>query len=256
LIIGTTFAILIVLSVVMVFVLRSRRAFRDKKWQDLSLSRRIWNRLVDISKSGLISILISFVQILAVLTQWDAYLIRSLTQLMNGNVESVGLACFFPGILSRPFASLAVQLTLPLMLACLFALSVVLAALFCRWLDRRERADQVHFESGDISEDETLLLYKVGGMQKKTVEYPAMALISSNTLSIFQFFYFGTSLAATEFFFSSTQAQTGVKYVQALPWMLYSDAKSLRGLSIPWLIFVVVGYLSIGVLGLCMDDPS
>jgi hypothetical protein len=48
-------------------------------------------------------------------------------------------------------------------------------------------------------------------------------------------------LAAVEYFFSSVQTGTGMKYDQSHPWMLYDDARSLRHLSIPWLVIVAIG---------------
>jgi hypothetical protein len=79
------------------------------------------------------------------------------------------------------------------------------------------------------------------GVDNKSVTYPAMALFTSISIAILQFFYFGTSLAATEYFFSSVQRGTGLKFVQAHPWMLYGDAAPMRHLSIPWLLILVFG---------------
>jgi hypothetical protein len=60
-------------------------------------------------------------------------------------------------------------------------------------------------------------------------------------LTVLQFFFFGTSLTATEYFFPDIQAHTGIKYVQAHPWMLYADASTLRAISVPWLVLIVTG---------------
>jgi hypothetical protein len=48
-------------------------------------------------------------------------------------------------------------------------------------------------------------------------------------------------IGCKEYFFASVQVHSGLKYVQAHPWMLYDDARSLRGLSIPWLVMIVIG---------------
>jgi hypothetical protein len=71
--------------------------------------------------------------------------------------------------------------------------------------------------------------------------YPVSAFLSSTAISVAQFFYFGTALTATEFFFSELQAVSGRKYVQSHPWMTYDSAAPLRNASIPFLILFVVG---------------
>jgi hypothetical protein len=60
--------------------------------------------------------------------------------------------------------------------------------------------------------------------------------MSTSTISILQFFYFGSVLAATEYFFASEQADTGLKFIQAEPWMIWSEAHRLRLVSIPVLV--------------------
>jgi hypothetical protein len=239
-------AIFTILTIIMTIVLRSRRQVRNKRWEDLPVSKRIWYRLVDTSKSGLISVLVLFIQILVALTHWDVFLIRTLAPMMNGNIESVGLVCLFPSLLTNPLISLALQLTLPLMVSALAAVSVGCGHLLSLWIDNRCSQPSSNFDSDFSDMDDSSSTY---GLLESThnrtgsrpADYPALALVLSNTISILQFFYFGTSLAAIEYFFSSVQSHTGLKYVQAHPWMLYDDAKSLRGFSIPWLVLVVIG---------------
>jgi Leucine-rich repeat (LRR) protein len=237
---------LVVLSALMLVVLRSRRKARERKWESLPILLRIWHRLIEASKFGFISILILFIQILAVLTHWDGLILRSLAQLLNGKYEQVGITCLFPTILSHQFASLLLQLLTPILVASFLACSVGLAEIAYRLMEsfRLRKLAKLDSELTDPDIDSHtigLINTDVMGAEKRYVDYPARALIASNTLAIFQFFYFGTSLAATEYFFADIQAHTGLKYVQAHPWMLYSDATSLRRLSIPWLIFIVIG---------------
>jgi Leucine-rich repeat (LRR) protein len=246
--VGIVVGVFIILTIVMTIVLRGRRQVRYKRWEDLPVLKRIWYRLVDSSKSGLISILVLFIQILVALTHWDAFLLRTLAQMMNGSVESIGLVCLFPSLLTHPMASLALQLTLPLMVSALATLSVGCGHLLSLWIDHRSSSSSSNFDSDfsdmDDSSSTSGLLEQHGDSvgSRSSIDYPALALVSSTTISILQFFYFGTSLAAVEYFFSSVQSHSGLKYVQAHPWMLYDEARSLRGLSIPWLLIVVIGF--------------
>jgi hypothetical protein len=227
----------------MYIFLRSRRQVRDKSWEELSVWRRIGYRLLNTSKSGFISILILFTQLLAAFTHFDSYIVRSFAQLSNGKLEGLGIDCLFPTLFTRPIVALALQLVLPFVLALTIAASVGLAELLYRWTERKheDHLDLVS-DSDDSSMSIGLLLSAQAPPVNRVVEYSAVALVCSNTITILQFFYFGMSLTATEYFFASTQEHTGLKFIQAHPWMLYSEAGALRGLSIPWLVFVVVGF--------------
>jgi hypothetical protein len=76
---------------------------------------------------------------------------------------------------------------------------------------------------------------------EQELRYPISAFLSSTAIMIVQFFYFGSALTATEYFFHNIQPNTNLKYVQAHPWMVYSDAASLRLVSTPFLIIFVFG---------------
>jgi hypothetical protein len=222
----------------MYLVLRSRRQVKDLNWENLPLWRRVLNRIVDASSFGLISLLIIFVQLLSELTHWDDYAFQAFAKLLNGNAESIGLVCLFPTLLSRPFVLLAFRLVLPLTVVLLFGVSIGLAEVVHRLVASiSKRKSSSGLSDSLISDDESL----APAVEKNSVPYSALALITSSTISILQFFYFGTSLAATEYFFSSTQNGTGLNYVQAQPWMLYSDGAPMRHLSIPWLLIIVFG---------------
>jgi Leucine-rich repeat (LRR) protein len=233
----------VALSLLMLIILRSRRQARDKSWQSLSMFRRFWYRLVDTSKFGFISILILFLQILVALTHWDAIILRAFSELMNGKGEQIGIVCLFPSILSNSAASLIVQLLIPFIISAILACSVGLAELMYRWvafwkirkLRRLESDPDVLSPSLGLIDGENVSLTRL------SVDYPTTALLASNTLMVFQFFYFSVSLTATEYFFPEIQAHSGIKYVQAHPWMLYAEASVLRGISIPFLIVVVLG---------------
>lgn len=101
------------LSGLFFLVLRSRRARVIKEWNQFSLFRRLFYRGLYLVSLGNVSILISFVQILIEITHWDVYTI-GLLALLNGKTESMGLTCFLPSLLSRPFIALLARLLTPL----------------------------------------------------------------------------------------------------------------------------------------------
>ena len=81
--------------------------------------------------------------------------------------------------------------------------------------------------------------------EKVTVDYPATALITSLSITVIKFFYFGTALAAHQYLFSVKQVHSGIQYAQNDPWMRYDQALKLIFASIPSiLIFDLVIPLS------------
>ena len=73
------------------------------------------------------------------------------------------------------------------------------------------------------------------------IHYPALALFTSVSISVIKFFYFSTALAAHQYLFSETQADTHIKYTLDKPWMSYSEARGLIIMSIPAMIIFDFG---------------
>ena len=130
----------------------------------------------------------------------------------------------FP-FLSDPMWALVTQLSLPIVAIALVASCIGISGLIVSIIDARKPK---HSSSGDF---DTPLLR--GGDYEVPAHYPTLALISSTSISILRFLYFGTALASHEYLFSSKQTLTGHVYIQSQPWMLRSDSWSLIGVSIP-----------------------
>lgn len=188
---------------------------------------------------GAVSIVITFIQLLLQLTNWDLYALRSALDSMNGSID---LRCIFP-LFAEPLPSLIWRLSIPFIGVAFVASSVGIAALastLLAWLSAGHEGDE---------HDETAILIN-SGTKETTIEYPATALLSSVSLSVVKFFYFGTAISAHEYIFASHQAFTAIKYVQNHPWIPYSAATQLIGASIPAiLIFDLI--LPIAFLFLC-----
>jgi hypothetical protein len=245
----------LLLSVPMYWVLESRRELKESKWEDLSIFKRALNRCTFALDLGFIPIVVTFLQLMAELTKWDKFVIRSYAKLLNGQTEAVGLPCLFP-FASAPLAKLLIQLFIPLAAILAVSTSIGLAEIATR-LKRRcaKRAtpfeEDGHSESNDPqsendggydSSSQTLDIIRPTGQSKTTyVEYPMGALLSSVLISVTQFFYFGTALTSLEYFFYESQAGTREHYVLSVPWMLYSSASSLRYVSISWALGFVLG---------------
>ena len=82
------------------------------------------------------------------------------------------------------------------------------------------------------------------------VKYPALALLTSLSITVIKFFYFGTALASHQYLFSSAQPGSGIYYSQHSPWMKYSEAWNLILTSIPSIIIFDIG-LPVAFLVLC-----
>lgn len=224
--------VIIVVSIIMAISLRSKRTKRTKAWSELKLSTRIFYRLLHLTSLGNVSILIAFLQLLITLTHWDSYILGGILSSLNGQPEGLGLLCLFP-ILSLPMASLLLKLLIPIVCIIIVGISVLVAALVSRILDRSNSPRAIASHNDSDLDSASLLGSPI---IKNRVEYPATALFTSVALSVLKFFYLGTALAAHEYLFSSTQAGSGTKYVQNHPWMKYEAAIPLIGVSIPWLV--------------------
>jgi Leucine-rich repeat (LRR) protein len=248
---------ILILSFIMFLILKSKRTQKDQRWKDLSLVKRIVYRMLHMTRLGNITITVTFLQIIVELTHWDAYALSQWARVINGDAKGIGLRCIFP-FLSDPMADLLLRLFLPFMFVLVVALSIGLAEIghliqkrlkFRKF--KKNAEDDVHIQS-EHSEDDLIesfrhsnesfeLLMKDEKNEKDFVDYPWTALLSSVSISIIRFFYFGTALAAHEYLFSSTQPVTNEKYVQSQPWMKFDDAARLRGVSIPFMILYDVG---------------
>lgn len=225
---GLPILAIIVLTIVFYLILRSKRdAVKEKDWSKLSLFKRIFYRIIYFSSLGTLSIVISFIQILLELTSWNWHILQFLN-LMNGG--SIGLQCVFP-FLSDPLVGLIAHFCLPLILLSVCAVSIGLAEFWWRRVNKNVssqlllNADSWHLNG--LDDDMPPIRH---------VHYPATALLTSVSISIVKFFYFGTALAAHTYLFHSTQPYTKISYVQNIPWMRYNEAFSLILASIPAII--------------------
>jgi hypothetical protein len=276
-VVSIAFIATLALSALMFLVLKSRRKSSSKDWKSLPFLKKFLARASLLIELGFVSIVVNFVQITAELTRWDAFVIRTFGNVLNGDFDGFGIICLFPQ-LSNPKVMLLVHLLLPFVVSMMFATSIGLAHLAFKILPFlshlmqsfrskngiSEDADENHtFEEADIDEHHRLIsdnessdLDKNSSMKlidtngksindgltnRSAFEYPTRALLSSLMISIASFFYFSTALSATRYFFNIKQAHTNDLYVLSVPWMKFADASSLRMVSIPFVILVVGG---------------
>ena len=121
--------------------------------------------------------------------------------------------------------ALLTQLSLPFVAIVLVSICIGISGLIVSIIDARER--------NHISLDDSDAPLLNDTADEVPVEYPTLALISSTSITILKFLYFGTALTSHEYLFSSKQTLTGDVYSQSQPWMLRSDSWSLIGVSIP-----------------------
>lgn len=244
---GVILVAIVVLSIVMALVLKSRRSPRDKRWEELPVLKRVVYRVIFMTSLGNWTIAINFVQILVELTHWDSLALRSWVKLLNGDGEGLGLICIFP-LLSRPLPGLMVRLLLPLVVVIVVAISIGIAESCLRIVEwKRPKIEAGNGIDEFESDSDTSHLVGVGNVREKSVYYPASALLSSISISVVKFLYFGSLLSAYSFVFSSIQPYTDAKYVMSHQWMLYSDAKELRMVSVPFIaiytVLIPVGFV-------------
>lgn len=147
--------------------------------------------------------------------------------------NSVGLRCLFP-LLADPLWNLLSRLSAPFLTIIVVAVSVGIGGRIANFLDSREKA-QDHLDL------DTSPILGVGKPREVDVEYPAFALMTSVSISVLKFFYFGTALSAHEYLFFSKQASTGILYAQNKPWMTFSKARPLIWASIPAILIFDFG---------------
>ena len=224
--------IVVVLSIIMTLVLRSKRTRRTTSWRNLPLFKRIFYRLLHLTSLGNVTITITFVQLVIRITNWDTYILSGILGTLNGNTDAFGLICLFPD-LSRPMFSLVLKLLIPVVAIVFVGVGVLVASLVSRIFDRLRQNKISRSPSDEQIVAESAHLVE---LKDTTVDYPALALFTSASMSVTKFFYFGSALSSHEYLFASTQPATNVKYVQLHPWMKYEDAMTLIGVSIPWAI--------------------
>ena len=284
LIVGGLIAMLVVGTIVVVLVLRSKRVQKRTAWSKLSLLKRLFYRLLFMTSLGNISILLTFVQLFMELTHWDSYAIGRVLQLMNLNGESIGLRCLFP-FLSDPVLGLGVRLSLPFVACILVVVCVVLAEvaskLFSMLSEHRSTSSVRNMHLNDHGEENMPLNvskspwqdigssdFESHGSPSSDIQsdwmttstgltprdiviaYPTLAMMTSTLITVTRFLYFGTALTAHEYFFSTMDRQSGAYYVQNAPWILIDTARTQRWLSIPVAI-LFDAVLPAGFLYLC-----
>lgn len=223
-------ALFIALTILFYLILRSKRFFSGVPWKDLNFAKKALYRILLLNSLGNVTILITFVQLLAEVTHWEKYALSVILRVLNGATEGVGLECALP-FLRNPFTYFILRITLPIMAVSFVSTSVFIAEVLhapSKYLPCLRR-----FHDGSDAEKLPILSPNPAA---KVVEYPATALASSVAISVLRFFYFGTAISASDYLFSRSQPYTGVLYSRNYPWMLFSDAKPFINASIPTLL--------------------
>lgn len=230
---GAYVAILLILTIIMALVLRSKRVRATKPWSKLPLHYRLFHRCLYLISLGNVSITVTFLQLLASLTHWDSYAMKQFLELLNGSTEGIGLRCLFP-ILGSPMASLLVRLCIPVLFIGSIGVAVALAEIvLLQWTRFSRRKQSTPSTSKDTVTDSEWAYLVSRPADESYIPFPAMALFTSTSLSVIKFFYFGTAITAHEYLFAQEQTHTGIKYVQNHPWVKFKDAIPLIGASIP-----------------------
>jgi hypothetical protein len=228
--------VVIVLSIIMFLTIRSSRRIDPRIQQ--SLPKRIFYRLLHASRMGYLPILITFLQFSATLLKWQEMTVAMGLQIINGDLSGIGLSCLLP-FLHDPLTEHVISLTLPLGICIILFVSVLLGELLWR-LESLSRSASSTFLS--LASD-PLLGNDSQELEEIELYYPWTALASSSVISVVQFFYFGISLNAVEYFVSdgSRRGISADRFVRSTPWMLYSEANTMRLVSIPFLVLIVAG---------------
>lgn len=153
----------------------------------------------------------------------------------------MGLVCYFPNI-SHPLFALIFRLLFPILAIMIVGASVSIASLVEIALHARKEAKRRRLAE-DIAADPALAVDRneLEPPIEVSIHYPGIALLSSVSISVLKFFYFGTALASHQFLFSVAQKSTGILYAQNLPWMTYHQAKTFIWVSIPAIVFYDFG---------------
>ena len=248
LVISSILVLIAVLSVVLALVLRRKRRQSLKRFDKLPLMKRVFYRLVHLTSLGNVSILVTFLQMLLAFTQWDAYARVNIFSVLNGAQEGLGLRCLFP-FLADPLFALILQLSVPFVAVIVLAISVYLGGWIAGILERREIGNRDRFQHLTLSHSTASLRMDdeyqdsdalISDDDEVVVEYPTLALLTSLSITVVKFFYFGTALAAHEYLFSY-KSDSGHMYVQSKPWMLHSESWALIMASLPAILIFDIG---------------
>ena len=159
--------------------------------------------------------------------------------------DSLGLLCFFP-LLSKPVWFQLIQLSIPFVALIVVSISVGIGSLVVNCLMTRKKHRLAQLDELQEDEDTSLL---IANDKEVVIEYPTLALLSSFSITVVKFLYFGAALTAHQYLFSR-RASTGVVYSQAEPWMKATEAKKLVLVSIPALLIFDFG-LPVAFIVLC-----
>ena len=233
--VGTMLGLVLVLTVIMFFVLRSKRTRSTLKWSQLSLLKRIFYRAHYLTSLGNVTILITFIQLWSELTHWDSYVLKGLISVLNGSGEGLGIVCLLP-FLSSPMLDLLAKLILPLLGIALVGTSILLAEVLTRISTSilRKKRNAISLTDARLDDGWTSLL--IDETSEFYQPYPSVALFTSMSITVFRFFYFSSAIAAHTYFFYDVQRYTGKKFSRNQPWMEYRDATPLNAVSIPAVI--------------------
>ena len=241
LVFGMAFFLVLVTSITMWVILKRGVVVGLELWESLPLWERFFHRFFYLLSLGNFSILITFVQMLIELTEWDAYVAMEFLGLLNGSVEGP-MKCVFP-FLSQPYLNLLLQLLTPFAAVSVVISGGLLAMLYKKIEQRLDRRRVLAFDhdpllTGNITaiaSDHTPLLLREEEKSLK-IDISPRALIISSSISAIKVFYFGAALASHRYLFYTIQRSTGIKYSLNRPWMLYSDALPLIIISLPALL--------------------
>ena len=139
------------------------------------------------------------------------------------------------------------QLSVPFVGVLVVAISTAIGSVLAKFLEARRKNK---IGNATAASDEGSLLISASESEEIALEYPAMALLTSFSITIVKFFYLGTALASHQYLFPVTQQVTGIKYSQHSPWMRYSEALPLILASIPSILIFDFG-LPIAFMVLC-----
>lgn len=129
--------------------------------------------------------------------------------------------------------ALLFQLSLPFLALVALAICVALGSIVARILaSRRRQSVEIESEAEIDTEHTQLLASATSPSDEIAVSFPSVALLSSLSITVIKFFYFGTALASHEYLFSTQQALTGHRYIQSKPWMRANEAWSLLKASV------------------------
>ena len=138
------------------------------------------------------------------------------------------------------------QLSIPFVALIVLTVSIGIGSLVADYLTARKKRRLAQLNGMQSGEDASLL---PSADKEAVVEYPTLALLSSLSITVVKFFYFGAALTAHQYLFSS-RASTGVIYSQSEPWMKATEAKKLVLVSIPALLIFDLG-LPVAFIVLC-----